>query len=267
MTTPDVPLRLELTVDLPGTPEQVWAAVATAAGNSSWFIPTEMEEREGGAVVFHMGDDSSSRGEVTGWDPPRRIEYAEPDWAGLSGHEGEPVTPLVTEFLVRARSGGTCTLTVVSSAFGTGADWEGEFFAEMEKGWLPYFDNLKLYLTRFPGLTATALVVEEVVAGSLEDVWGALRGAAGAAAVGDPVELHGLAGRVERASSPPDPALVLARLDDPVPGTLILHAWDKGNGEVSANAQGYLFSEDAPAYVEREEPTWRKWLASMSAPS
>ena len=46
---------------------------------------------------------------------------------------GAPVTPLATEFLVEAQSGGTCVLRVVSSAFGTGADWEQEFFDEMER--------------------------------------------------------------------------------------------------------------------------------------
>ena len=34
MTTPDVPLRMELTFELPGTPEQVWDAIATANGIS-----------------------------------------------------------------------------------------------------------------------------------------------------------------------------------------------------------------------------------------
>jgi len=70
MTTPDVPLRVELTFDdLPGTPEQVWDAIATTGGISSWFLPTDMEERVGGAVPMHMGD-MEWPGTVTGWDPP-----------------------------------------------------------------------------------------------------------------------------------------------------------------------------------------------------
>ncbi len=39
---------------MPGTPAQVWDAIATANGISSWMMPTELEEREGGAVAFHM---------------------------------------------------------------------------------------------------------------------------------------------------------------------------------------------------------------------
>ncbi len=266
MTSPDVPLRLELTCELPGTPEQVWSAIATANGNSSWFIPTDLEERAGGTVVFHMGEDASV-GLVTGWEPPRRLEYAEPDWAGLSGHGDAEVTPLVTEFLVKANSGGTCTLTVVSSAFGTGADWEGEFFADMEKGWLPYFHNLRLYLAHFPGQQVTALVVEEVLAGTVDGVWSAMRDAVGADEPGKPVEIRGLGGRLERLTDPPDAALLIVHLVDPLPGMLVLHVWDKGNGEVSGNVQGYLFSEDAATYVAREEPAWREWLGTLAAPA
>ena len=60
-TTPNVPLRLELTFEMPGTPEQVWDAIATANGISAWFLPTDLEEREGGAVAFHMGETGSRR--------------------------------------------------------------------------------------------------------------------------------------------------------------------------------------------------------------
>ena len=265
MTTPDVPYRMELTVDLPGSPEQVWAAIATGNGNSSWFLPTDIDEREGGTITVHMGDTSSS-GTISGWDPPRRLEYAEPDWAALSGHGDAEVTPLVTEFLVEAQSGGTCRLTVVSSAFGTGADWEGEFFASMEEVWLPYFQNLALYLSHFPGQTVTPLVVEQAVPGSIESVWSALKDATGAAKVGEDIAVQGLTGRVERLTDPPDPGLI-ALLDGPLPGMLVLHVWDKGNDEVSANVQGYLFAEDAPAYVEREEPAWRRWLDGLTVPA
>ena len=49
-TTPNVPYRLEFEVEVPGTPEQVWQAIATAQGMSAWFLPTQIEEREGGAL-------------------------------------------------------------------------------------------------------------------------------------------------------------------------------------------------------------------------
>ena len=35
-------------VEVPGTPEEVWQAIATGPGITAWFVPTEVEEREGG---------------------------------------------------------------------------------------------------------------------------------------------------------------------------------------------------------------------------
>jgi uncharacterized protein YndB with AHSA1/START domain len=96
---------MAFSIEVPGTPEQVWDAIATANGISSWFLPTDVEEHEGGAIVTHMGG-TDSPGTITGWDPPRRLEYSEPEWAALTGHDVDSVTPMVTEFLVEAQSGG-----------------------------------------------------------------------------------------------------------------------------------------------------------------
>ncbi|MGH8931625.1 MAG: SRPBCC family protein [Egibacteraceae bacterium] len=147
----------------------MWAAIATANGISAWFLPTDVEERESGAIVTHMGE-IDSPGTITGWDPPRRLEYAEPEWAALTGHDVDSVIPLVSEFLVEAKSGGTCVVRVVTSAFGTGADWEREFMTDLEKNWLPFFDNLRLYLTHFPGQRATSLEVTADVSGAAAPV-------------------------------------------------------------------------------------------------
>src|SRR4051812_11760153 len=99
MTTPDVPLRFEYELTVPGTPQQVWHAISSAEGISAWMMPTELESREGGAFAFHMGPDATSHGRVTAFEPERRIAYEE-DWATLVGHAGADVTPLLTEFIV-----------------------------------------------------------------------------------------------------------------------------------------------------------------------
>ena len=173
-TTPNVPYRLEFSVEVPGTPEQVWQAIATARGMSAWFLPTEMEEREGGSLHITMGPEMGSDGRVTGWDPPRRIAYEE-DWAALMGKDPDSLSPLTSEFLVEAQSGGTCVVRVTSSGFGTGADWESEWWDTLGPGWMPFFDNLRLYLAHFPGQEATQL---EVTASHAADARGALVGPA-----------------------------------------------------------------------------------------
>lgn len=262
MTTPDVPLRFDFTIELPGTPEQVWEAIATSNGISSWFLPTDLEEHQGGAIVTHMGE-TDSPGRVTGWDPPRRLSYEEPDWAGLTGHEGALVTPLATEFLVEAKSGGSCLLRVVTSAFGTGADWEGEWFADMERGWVPFFDRLRLYLTHFPGQRVTPFSVEATLPSAAGAVLSTMRHDLGIDAEGQTVDARGVTGLVERIGS--DAALL--RLTGPVPGFLGFAAFDNGEGSTMAYVQGQVFSDDAAAFVEREEPAWKAWLEALAVPA
>ena len=258
MTTPDVPLRLELTVEVPGTPSQVWDAVATARGISAWFLPTDLDEREGGTIVTHMGEDASSAGTVTGYEAPRRFRYEEPDWAALSGHDGAPVTPLATEFLVEARAGGTCVVRVVSSSFGTGADWENEFFGEMERMWMPFFERLRLYLAHFPGQQVTTLEAS-VSTGEAGLLNAALRRALGASQPGDRVEVRGLTGEVVQV----DEVQLLVRLTGPVPGFVAFVVFGTSPTTAQAAIQGYLFGADAPAYVEREQQGWQEWLQSL----
>ena len=36
---------IQVEVEVPGTPEEVWQAIATGPGISSWFVPTEFEEQ------------------------------------------------------------------------------------------------------------------------------------------------------------------------------------------------------------------------------
>ena len=38
---------IQVEVEVPGTPEEVWQAIATAPGISCWFVPAQFEE-EGG---------------------------------------------------------------------------------------------------------------------------------------------------------------------------------------------------------------------------
>ena len=56
------------------------------------------------------------------------------------------VTPIATEVLIESGSGGSCVIRVVTSAYGSGADWENEFFAEMVAGWGELLDKLATHL-------------------------------------------------------------------------------------------------------------------------
>src|SRR5688572_11652035 len=64
---------VEAEVVVPGTPEEVWQAIATGPGISSWFVPTQVEEREGGAITASFGPGMDSKSAITKWDPPHRL--------------------------------------------------------------------------------------------------------------------------------------------------------------------------------------------------
>jgi uncharacterized protein YndB with AHSA1/START domain len=258
MTTPDVPHRIELTLEVHGTPEQVWHAIATADGLNSWYMSTDLEERQGGAIVTHMGEDASSAGSVTGWEPPYRFAMVEPDWAALAGHDDAAVTPLATEFLVEAKSGGTCVVRVVSSAFGTGAEWEREFFTDMEKYWLPYFDHLRLYLAHFADQRAVPLSVTSTVPAPPDVVHAAVLRSLGSDRVGGAVRARDLTAAIEHIG----PVEVLLRVTAPVPGFLGVFLLEVRDG-TQAQASGYFFGDGADAYVKGEEPAWAAWLKEL----
>jgi uncharacterized protein YndB with AHSA1/START domain len=159
--------RAEHTYEVAATPEQVWEAIATAEGISAWMVPTRLDPQVGGEVSFDLGGFVST-GTITDYTPNQRFAYEEPwpiarqvediptemvEWlTGLGVTMPEvfddlsAATPLATEFLIESASGGSCVIRVVSSAYGKGADWENEFFAEMAAGWGELLDNLAKYI-------------------------------------------------------------------------------------------------------------------------
>ena len=61
---------VQVEFEVPGTPEEVWQAIATGPGISSWFVPTEFEERDGKPVAvtlnFGPGMEITLRGDGLG---------------------------------------------------------------------------------------------------------------------------------------------------------------------------------------------------------
>ena len=175
MTNPDQPgrveHRMERSYEVAATPEQVWDAIATADGISAWMVPTRLDPQIGGEVSFDLGGFRST-GVVTDYTPNRRFAYEEPwpmpdeEMPRLVGgstvgqsrsrrsDDLSSVTPIATEFLIESASGGSCVIRIVSSAYGSGADWENEFFAEMIAGWGALLDNLTAHVNEATYLRA-----------------------------------------------------------------------------------------------------------------
>jgi uncharacterized protein YndB with AHSA1/START domain len=87
---------IDLSVEVPGMPQQVWEAIATGPCITSWFVPHEVEGREGGPVRMDFGPGFGAvTATVTAWEPSHRVVF-----------EGEGDRALAHEWLVEAREGG-----------------------------------------------------------------------------------------------------------------------------------------------------------------
>jgi uncharacterized protein YndB with AHSA1/START domain len=251
---------VEVSVEVPGTPQEVWEAIATGPGVSSWFVPCEVKSNPDGRpreVICNFGPGMESVAQVTGWDPPRRFTADSADF-------GPEMPSVATEWIVEARAGGTCVVRVVHSMFTDKDDWDNQLEG-FESGWPSFFRILKLYLTHFRGQHGTPL---QLVGGSNEseaDAWARFTTALGLdhAAVGEhrraPAGAPALGSTVEVVSGPHGNEFLL-KLDQPAPGVAHLFAMPMG-GQVMLIMRLYLYGGTAAATVERENPLWQAWIA------
>ena len=249
---------IELEVEVPGTPEEVWQAIATGPGISGWFFPAEVEERPGGRVVWHMEPGLDAPGAITAWEPPRRLALEEPrGW-----RPGAPA--LATEWTIEPRAGGTCVVRLVHSLFTDTGDWDNELEG-IEANWPGFFGILQLYLKHFRGQRAASIRATGSASGTARDAWTALLDALGIAdaAAGRPWRTPAggappLAGTVERIVEGTLPHALL-RIDTPLPGiaTPIVYTMDD---RVMTSLGIYLYGDDAPAVAAREDPAWQAWM-------
>ena len=250
---------IELEVEVPGRAEEVWRAVATGPGISSWYVPHTMEERAGGVATASFGPEPEMQvtGRVAVWEPPHRVVF----------DGGEGVDGLAFEWTVELHGDDTCIVRLVNSGFGVGDDHDAQFEG-MTEGWRLFMFNLRLHLEHFAGRTATAVLPMALWAGPREAAWEALSGGLGipaALAAGDRIEVAAadapdLAGTVVDV----DPRWVALVVDRPAPGTAFLAV--EGDGEaVTVSIWSYLYGPDGAAAAARDDPRWRQWLTDRAA--
>ena len=248
---------VQVEVEVPGTPEEVWQAIATGPGISAWFCPAEFEEVDGKPVAAKLtfGPGMESRSVVTAWDPPRLFAREADGWA-----PGSP--PIATEFSVEARAGGVCVVRVVNSLFASTDDWDKQLEGA-ESGWPGIFRILRIYLTHFRGQRSAMMQVMAPVALTKEEAWATLTAALGLNGVGAgqrwavPAGVPALGGVVEYVNQSPCGALL--RLDKPGPGTAALGIMTLP-GSVLVTFNFYFYGDQAAGNVARETPLWQAWI-------
>lgn len=249
---------IQVEVEVPGTPEEVWRAIATGPGISAWFVPTRSEERQGGQQVCNFGPGMDCPSTITTWQPPK-LFIAE-------GEMGGPGSPKVaTEWSVEARAGGKCLVRVVHSLFASTDDWDNQLDG-LEQGWPTYFRILRMYLERYKGMPCSAMHFTGFSSESASAAWEKAGGALGLLKVSEgktwsaPGGLPAMAGVVDSLGKGSHKTTVLLRLDTPAPGSAYIGAFACG-GMVMVCMSVYLYGEKAKAAVEREEPAWKKWMS------
>jgi uncharacterized protein YndB with AHSA1/START domain len=247
---------VQVEVEVPGTPEEVWRAIATGPGISSWFVPAAFEVRDGTpvAVTLNFGPGMESRSVVTKWDPPRMFAAEGEGWGGSPG--------IADEWTVEARDGGVCVVRVVHSLFASTDDWDNQLEGT-ESGWPGFFRILRIYLTHFRGQHSALMQWNAPAEGTVAEAWETLTAALGlkgvsagqrwTAAAGAPA----LSGVCEHVSQSACHALL--RLDQPAPGTAALGAVNFG-GQSMVTLSFYLYGDRAADTVARETPLWDAWI-------
>ncbi len=247
---------VQLEVEVPGAPEEVWQAIATGPGISSWMVPAEFEARDGKpvAVKLNFGPGMEFRSSVTAWEPPQK-------WVAQSdGVQGSP--PFAYEWSVEARGGGLCIVRLVQSLFASTDDWDNELETS-QAAWAAFLRALRIYLTHFNGQRSTIMQFVVPFAGTEAEAWEALSAAVGVKGVSAgqrwaaPAGVPAFGGVAEYYTENPYDALL--RLDQPGPGIAALGAFHCGGPSMVA-LNFYLYGDHAAGTVARETPLWEAWF-------
>ena len=249
---------VQVELEVPGTPEEVWQAIATGPGILSWFVPAEFEEQGGKpvAMTLRFGPDMEPRSVLTAWDPPRRFVAQGEGWGGAP--------PIATEWSVEVRGGGMCRIRIVQSLFASTDEWDNQL--EGAKGaFSGFLRTLQLYLTHFRGQRAANMQLVAAAAGTEAAAWETLTAAMGVKGVSvgqrftAPAGVAPLSGVMEYVTESPYDALL--RLDKPGPGIAALGAYTFPGGDQTMVVMGfYLYGEQAAGTVARVTPLWQAWL-------
>jgi uncharacterized protein YndB with AHSA1/START domain len=255
---------VEMEILLPGTPEQVWHAMATGPGNAAWFVKGEIEPRVGGTFQLDFGQGAITTGEVTRWEPLHAFGYVERDWA-----PGAP--PVATEITITGRPGNTCVVRMVHSLFTSSDDWDDQVEG-FEKGWPGFFAILRAYLEHFAGEHAASFIAMCPSRGDSLLAWLTLGEALGLAGanVGERRSTSSgpelWSGIVEHVHQDVEQRYVLLRLDAPSPGLVLLGTSAKstfsGSAATNISVCRYFYGGDCLARATESEARWRAWLTA-----
>lgn len=253
---------VEVEVEVAGTPEQVWEAIATGSGVSSWFVPCEIDGREGGRIACRFGPGMDSLATIVEWEPPRHF-------TAESGDLGPDAPKMISEWTVESLEPGRCSVRVMHALETASDAWDGHL-AGAEAGWPGFFRVLRLYLAHFRGEPCTTAQILGFAAPPESEAWESFAEALdlSGATVGERRETRSgaprLGGEVEHVAPSGGSGNLLLRIDDPCPGVLTLASFTMGE-QVCLMANFYLYGEHAITAAAKVDEEWRAWMAARSS--
>jgi len=251
---------VQIEVDVPGTVEQVWQAIASGPGITAWFVPTEVDGRIDGKLSCDFGGGMVSSAKITEWQPPHRFVAEDSTWL-----QGGP--PVATEWTVEAKDGGHCIVRVVHSLFASTDDWDGQL-ESTEHGWPGYFRVLRHYLQHHAGERAGTFVCMTPSGMGSAAAWQVLANAMGTKEpqVGQHVQLAipgaaELRGTIEAIDHVPQGDGAMLKVTAPAAGLWLASAMDCMGMQMVTLQAFYYGTGAAQAAAEREH--WQAWLAGL----
>lgn len=243
-------------VETQGSVEELWQAIGTNEGLSSWFVEADFALGEDGQptkLTCSFGPDMDSVANMTEWDPPRGFSVISDEFI-----RGGP--EVATDWRIEKGAGETCLLSIEHSLHVDSDEFDGHIEGT-EAGWPAFFRILQIYMAHYRGQPC-ALVELMGAAEDGSQAWSDLAAALGfsTAELGERFAAQGsgvtFAGVVD---TEPDDTEVIMHIDKPTTGVAHMFVWPV-DGKILLSVRLYLYGEDAAEISSREEPIWRSWM-------
>ncbi len=182
--------KVEIVIETPATPEQVWRAITDGQEIASWFAPeVTVDPGAGGSMTFSWGGGMEFSSPIKAWEPLRNLQTGE-------DREKDGVNyPIRIDYFIESEKGVT-RLRLVHSGFGDSADWDNEI-AGYEDGWAMFMAMIA-YRLKYANQSVCQATVFRSVPLPRAEAWAKLTGAGGLFQIQDGhFTLNGMRGNVE----------------------------------------------------------------------
>lgn len=153
---------VDQTIQIEAPVEAVWAALTDADELTRWFpLDATVTPGAGGSIWMSWGEMYEGEAAIEVWKPGKHLRARFPAVGSRA---------LATDYYLKGR-GGRTVLRVVTSGFGTGEAWDGEYDG-VRFGWAFELQGLRHYLERHHGKDRIVARVQRKLETGKADLWG-----------------------------------------------------------------------------------------------